>query len=168
MAKLPAGAALAAMNRPQTLELPSYAKNNPEGFLYPGTYDVPKNATAYTILQLMTAQFAKTSASLKLPETAARKELDPYQAVIVASIIGAETNRPEDYAQGRPGHLQPAAGRARSCRWTRRSTTSSAATVASSPRTSSARTQSPYNTYKYEGLPPTPINSPDRDTCGRR
>ncbi len=88
-----------ALGKPASLGLPSYAHNNAEGFLYPGTYDVPKGATAYTILKLMTAQYAKHAAELDLVKTAQRKKLDPYQAVIVASIIGAETNRPQDYAK---------------------------------------------------------------------
>jgi UPF0755 protein len=38
--KLPAGAAAGALAKPAALGLPSYAHNNAEGFLYPGTYDL--------------------------------------------------------------------------------------------------------------------------------
>jgi len=86
--KLPSGAAAAALAEPAALGLPSYAHNNAEGFLYPGTYDVPKGATATTILKLMTTQYAKNAAALDMVNTAKKKGLDPYQAVIVASIIG--------------------------------------------------------------------------------
>lgn len=160
--KLPAGAAAAAMGKPWSLGLPSYAKNNPEGFLYPGTYDVPKNATAYTILKLMTTQFAKVSAELKLPQTAQRKKLDPYQAVIVASIIAAETNRSEDYpkvARVIYNRLQ------RNMKLQMDSTVHYVVGKDGSVFTSDEQRNfdSPYNTYLYRDLPPTPINSPGKE-----
>lgn len=163
VAKLPPGSALAAMNRPQTLKLPAYAKNNPEGFLYPGTYDIPKNATADVILRLMTAQFLKTSNELKLPETAARKDLDPYQAVKVASIIGAETNRPQDYAKvARVIYNRLRMGKKLQMDSTVHYVTGRDGGVFTSEE--QREKDSPYNTYMYEGLPPTPINSPTKDT----
>jgi UPF0755 protein len=161
--KLPPGSVAAALAKPQTLGLPSYAKNNPEGFLYPGTYDVPKNATAYTILKLMTAQFARTQAELKLPQVAQRKKLDPYQAVIVASIVAAETNRSDDYgkvARVIYNRLQ------RNMRLQMDSTVHYVAGRSGGVYTTDEERDidSPYNTYKYRGLPPTPINSPGKDT----
>jgi UPF0755 protein len=161
--KLPPGSVAAALAKPETLGLPSYAKNNPEGFLYPGTYDVPKNATAYSILRLMTAQFAKTQAELKLPQTAQRKNLDPYQAVIVASIVAAETNRPEDYgkvARVIYNRLQ------RNMKLQMDSTVHYVTGRSGGVFTSDEERDydSPYNTYKYRDLPPTPINSPGKDT----
>jgi UPF0755 protein len=160
--KLPAGSAAAALEKPWSLGLPSYAKNNPEGFLYPGTYDVPKNATAYSILKLMTTQFAKTSAALKLPETAQRKHVDPYQVVIIASIIGAETNREEDYGKvARVIYNRLADNN----RLQMDSTIHYILGRNGKVFTSDADRQidSPYNTYNHTGLPPTPINSPTRD-----
>lgn len=161
--KLPPGSVAAALAKPETLGLPSYAKNNPEGFLYPGTYDVPKNATAYSILRLMTGQFAKTQAELKLPQVAQRKKLDPYQAVIVASIIAAETNRAEDYpkvARVIYNRLQ------RGMRLQMDSTVHYVAGKSGGVFTTDEERalDSPYNTYKNRGLPPTPINSPGKDT----
>ncbi len=161
--KLPAGAAEAAMNKPWSLGLPSYARNNPEGFLYPGTYDIPKGATAYTVLKLMTAQFAKTSGELQLPQTAQRKKLDPYQAVIVASIIGAETNRADDYpkvARVIYNRLQ------KNMRLQMDSTVHYVTGKDGGVFTTDEQREidSPYNTYRTRGLPPTPINSPGKDT----
>lgn len=161
--QLPAGAAAAALAKPAALGLPPYAKNNAEGFLYPGTYDVPKGANAYTILKLMTAKYAKTAAELDLVRTAQRKKLDPYQAVIVASIIGAETNRPQDYAKvARVIYNRLQAG----MRLQMDSTVHYVAGRDGSVFTTSEQRQidSPYNTYKYKNLPPTPINSPTKDT----
>ncbi|HEY0619722.1 MAG TPA: endolytic transglycosylase MltG [Kribbella sp.] len=162
-AKLPPGSAAAAMAKPWSLGLPPYANSNPEGFLYPGTYDIPKNATAYSILRMMTAQFAKTSAELKLPQTAQRKSLDPYQAVIVASIISAETNRPEDYPKvARVIYNRMLKGMRLQMDSTVHYVTGRNGGVFTTAAQRSI--DSPYNTYKYRGLPPTPINSPSRDT----
>jgi UPF0755 protein len=161
--KLPAGAAATALAKPASLGLPPYAHNNAEGFLFPGTYDVPKNATAYTILKLMTTQYARTAAELDLVNTANRKKLDPYQAVIVASIIGAETNRPQDYAKvARVIYNRLRVGK----KLQMDSTIHYVVGKDGGVFTTSEQRQidSPYNTYKYAGLPPTPINSPTKDT----
>ncbi|MDX2970251.1 endolytic transglycosylase MltG [Kribbella solani] len=160
--KLPANAAAGALNKPASLGLPAYAHGNAEGFLYPGTYDVPKGATAYTMLKLMTANYAKNAASLDLVNTASRKKLDPYQAVIVASIIGAETNRPQDYAKvARVIYNRLQAGMKLQMDSTIHYVVGRDGGVFTT--TEQRQTDSPYNTYKYKGLPPTPINSPTRD-----
>lgn len=161
-AKLPAGAALAAMNRPQTLKLPTFARNNPEGFLFPGTYDIPRDANANIVLRMSTAGFAKAATELKLVETANRKKLDPYQAVIVASIIGAETNKKEDYGKvSRVIYNRLAAGMRLQMDSTIHYIVGRNGGVFTSKE--QRATESPYNTYLNKGLPPTPINSPDKD-----
>jgi UPF0755 protein len=160
--KLPAGAAATALGKPASLGLPPYAHNNAEGFLFPGTYDVPKNANAYTMLKLMTANYAKTAASLDLVNTASRKKLDPYQAVIVASIIGAETNRSEDYAKvARVIYNRMERGMKLQMDSTIHYVVGKDGGVFTTPE--QRENPSPYNTYKYKGLPPTPISSPTRD-----
>jgi UPF0755 protein len=160
--KLPAGAAATALGKPGSLGLPPYAHNNAEGFLFPGTYDVPKNANAYTMLKLMTGEYAKTAASLDLVNTASRKKLDPYQAVIVASIIGAETNRSQDYAKvARVIYNRLTAGMRLQMDSTIHYVVGKDGGVFTTPE--QRENPSPYNTYKYKGLPPTPINSPTRD-----
>ncbi|WP_350275249.1 endolytic transglycosylase MltG [Kribbella sp. HUAS MG21] len=160
--KLPAGAAAKALGTPAQLGLPPYARGNAEGFLSPGTYDVPKNATAYTMIKLMTANYAKNAASLDLVNTAKRKKLDPYQAVIVASIIGAETNRSEDYAKvARVIYNRLARGMRLQMDSTIHYVVGRDGGVFTTPE--QRANPSPYNTYKHKGLPPTPINSPTRD-----
>jgi len=161
--KLPAGAAATAMSKTAALGLPPYAHNNAEGFLYPGTYDVPKGATAYTIIKLMTAAYAKNAAELDLVKTAQRKKLDPYQAVIVASIIGAETNRPQDYAKvARVIYNRMSSGMKLQMDSTVHYVAGKDGGVFTTEE--QRNMESPYNTYKVKGLPPTPINSPTKDT----
>ncbi|HEU4945907.1 MAG TPA: endolytic transglycosylase MltG [Kribbella sp.] len=162
-AKLPPGSVAAAMAKAQTLGLPAYAKNNPEGFLYPGTYDIPKGATATSILRQLTGQYAKVAAQLQLEKTAEAKGLDPYQAVIVASIVAAETNRKEDYPKvARVIYNRLRAGK----KLQMDSTIHYVVGRDGGVFTSTQQRQSPsrYNTYRWEGLPPGPINSPDVQT----
>ncbi|HET6987711.1 MAG TPA: endolytic transglycosylase MltG [Kribbella sp.] len=161
--KLPPGAAAGALAKPASLGLPPYAHNNAEGFLYPGTYDVPKGATAYTMLKLMTAQYAKNAAELDLARTAQRKKLDPYQAVIVASIIGAETNRPQDYSKvARVIYNRLRIGMKLQMDSTIHYVVGKDGGVFTTPE--QREMDSPYNTYRNKGLPPTPINSPTKET----
>ncbi|HET6741297.1 MAG TPA: endolytic transglycosylase MltG [Kribbella sp.] len=160
--KLPAGAAATAMGKPAQLGLPKYAHGNAEGFLFPGTYDVPKNANAYTMIKLMTANYAKAAASLNLEASATHKGLDPYQAVIVASIIGAETNRKEDYPKvARVIYNRLAAGMYLGMDSTIHYALGKDGGVFTSKE--QRQNPTPYNTYNHKGLPPTPINSPTRD-----
>ncbi|HEY3556592.1 MAG TPA: endolytic transglycosylase MltG [Kribbella sp.] len=160
--KLPPGAAATALGKPALLGLPPYAHGSAEGFLFPGTYDVPKNANAYTMLKLMTANYAKTAASLDLVNSATHKGLDPYQAVIVASIIGAETNRKEDYPKvARVIYNRLAAGMYLGMDSTIHYVVGKDGGVYTTPE--QRKNPSPYNTYNHKGLPPTPINSPTRD-----
>ncbi|MET7280225.1 endolytic transglycosylase MltG [Kribbella sp. NPDC005582] len=161
--KLPAGAAAAAMGKPASLGLPAYAHGNPEGFLFPGTYDVPKGATATSMIKLMTAEYAKNAAALNLVKTAQSKDLDPYRAVIVASIIQGETNRKQDYAKvARVIYNRLQADR----KLQMDSTVHYAVGRGGGVFTTNEQrnSDSPYNTYKFKGLPPTPISSPTKDT----
>jgi peptidoglycan lytic transglycosylase G len=162
-ANLPKGAVDAALKQPAKLGLPSYAGNNPEGFLYPSTYDLPSDGTdATAVLRQMTARYGQIATKLKLVQTAQQKNLDPYDVVIVASLIQAETNRKAEYPKVArviynrlndgirlqfDSTLKYALGRDGSVFTTAKE----------------RATPGPYNTYLTEGLPPTPINSPTED-----
>ncbi|MFB6721373.1 endolytic transglycosylase MltG [Kribbella sp. NPDC056345] len=161
--KLPAGAAAAAMGKPTTLGLPAYAHGNAEGFLFPGTYDVPKGATATSMIKQMTAEYAKNAAALNFVKTAQSKDLDPYRALIVASIVQGETNRKQDYAKVARviyNRLQA------DMRLQMDSTVHYAVGRSGGVFTTEQQrdVDSPYNTYKYKDLPPGPISSPTKDT----
>ncbi|HEY3006244.1 MAG TPA: endolytic transglycosylase MltG, partial [Kribbellaceae bacterium] len=162
-AKLPSGAVAAALAEPQTLGLPSYARNRPEGFLYPETYDLPKGATATSILRQMTRRYAQVAASLKLEQTARAKGIDPYQAVIVASLIQAESNRRSDYPKvARVIYNRLNKNMPLGMDSTIHYITGRTGSVYTTP--ADRRIDSPYNTYLHTGLPPTPINSPTEET----
>jgi UPF0755 protein len=111
----------------------------------------------------MTAKYGKTAAELNLVQSAQSKKLDPYQAVIVASIIGAETNRPDDYAKvSRVIYNRLRVGMKLQMDSTIHYVVGRDGGVFTTPEQRDMN--SPYNTYKYKGLPPTPINSPTKDT----
>jgi UPF0755 protein len=161
--KLPAGAAAAAMGKPASLGLPAYSNGNAEGFLFPGTYDVPKGATAYSMIKQMTAEYAKNAAALNFVKTAQAKDIDPYRALIVASIIQGESNRKQDYAKvARVIYNRLQAGTKLQMDSTVHYAVGRGGGVFTTDE--QRNSDSPYNTYKFKDLPPTPISSPTKDT----
>ena len=146
-----------ALQSPNELGLPQWAKGKPEGFLYPATYDVSGNETAAEVLGRMVKRFNQASADLDLENQARRKGLTPYQVLIVASILQAEV-APQDFAKvarviynrldaNMPLQLDSTVNYVLGIR-------------ESVLNQEQLDTKSPYNTYLVEGLPPTPINSP--------
>lgn len=149
---------LAALQNPAVLGLPSWAGNHPEGFLFPATYDVDPGMGAVDALQMMTEKFAEVAAGLDLETRARAVGLTPYQVVVVASLVEAETPLDEDrpkvvrvilnrLAKGMPLQLDSTVNYVRSERRARLSL-------------QDLQVESPYNTYQHKGLPPTPIDSP--------
>lgn len=146
-----------ALTRPEAVGLPAEAGGNPEGWLFPATYDVAPGATATSLLRQMTTRFSKTADSLNLTTRAKALGLQPEQVVTVASLLEAEV-APEDYgkaarviynrlANGTPLQLDSTVNFA----------------LGTDKIKLSARdlaVDSPYNTYLVTGLPPGPINSP--------
>lgn len=157
---IPAREFEAVLKNPASLGLPAYANNNAEGFLYPATYEVAPDATAESVLQEMVATFNKNAAEIRLEQRAATQGRNPYDIVIIASLLDAE-GTPNDYgkiarvvsnrlAQGMPLQFD--------------------STVNYSSNSSNIQltqeqlaSDSPYNTYKIKGLPPTPIGQADRN-----
>lgn len=150
----------------QGLDLPPSAEGNPEGYLFPATYDFPPGTTAPQMLQAMLDRFLAVAESLPLSD-ASSVGLDEHDLVTVASIIEKEVNRPEDMpavaeviynrldgtcaSSGVPqGLLQMD------------STVSYLNADNDSVFTSQEQREdeSAYNTYRNTGLPPGPIASP--------
>ena len=149
-----------ALKNPAVLGLPSYAGNRPEGFLFPATYDVEPGTGAVDALQMMTEKFAEEASVIDLEGRAKAVGLTPYQVVVVASIVEAETPLDADrskvarvvlnrLAKGMPLQLDSTVNYVREERKARLSL-------------GDISVESPYNTYQNKGLPPTPIDSPGR------
>ena len=67
-----------------------------EGFLFPATYDVEPGTTAAQILKMMVDKFMEVAAKLQIMETAQKKGISPFEAVITASLAQAEAGVDED------------------------------------------------------------------------
>ncbi len=144
------------------LGVPSWAKGDVEGFLFPDTYELPDKPTAKGILSTAVDQFNQVAKDLDLVNGAEAVGRSPYEIVVVASIMEREVFRDEDrpkvarviynrLAEGMPLQLD--------------STVAYAANKTGTIWTTAEereRNTSPYNTYKYKGLPPGPISSPAR------
>jgi UPF0755 protein len=148
----------AVLKDPAQLHLPSYAKDNPEGFLFPATYEVEPHETALGVLTAMVQAFDQEAALVNLTQAARQVHLTPDQVIIMASLVQAEGGRITDYpkiarviynrlAQNIPLQLDSTVFYA----------LHSYGIVASDQDLNST---SPYNTYRYKGLTPGPIDSP--------
>lgn len=148
----------AAAKKTEDLGLPEYAKGKVEGYLFPGRYDLDPNGSAGQILEQMVARFNKEAEDSDLAGKAKDAGLNPGTVVTLASLIQAEGARPSDLPKisrviynrvdkGMPLQFD------------------STVVYALGKRTLTVtgedlKFDSPYNTYKYKGLPPGPIGNP--------
>jgi UPF0755 protein len=149
-----------AIKDTSALGLPAWAHGNPEGFLYPATYDFPPGATALQILQTIVKQFNTEIASANLSAEARKAHYSEYQVIIAASLLEAEVP-PQYYgkvAEVIDNRLNAVP----------EMTLGFDSTVAYALNKyvynltqSDLDVNSPYNTTKHAGLPPGPIDSPD-------
>jgi UPF0755 protein len=141
------------------LGLPSYAKGNPEGYLFPATYTVQPGTAPIQVLRAMVQRFKQEAQSVNLPAAAAHGQISERDAIIVASLIQAEGKRPADL----PKIARVIYNRLNAKMMLQLDTTvlyarhsrTADVTVAQTRSTKSA-----YNTYLHVGLPPGPIDSP--------
>lgn len=133
------------------------SKSGSEGFLFPKTYEVTSNATAAHAVDMMLKQFGKETADLDWSRAGAYG-ITPHQAVIIGSIIEREVRLPQE---------RPIVASVIFNRLSKKMKLGICATVEYSlgrwkPELTDEDllVDSPYNTYKIEGLPPGPICSP--------
>jgi UPF0755 protein len=130
--------------------------NTLEGLLYPATYDVRPSEDETSILQRMVDAFDQTAADLGLAQAAPRLGLSPYQVVIVASLVEREAKL--------DGDRGPVASVIYN-RLHKDLLLQVDATLIYGEHLTDAhqidkQADTPYNTYRFKGLPPTPIASP--------
>jgi UPF0755 protein len=149
-----------ALKRPQNLGLPGYARNNPEGFLFPDTYELTAESTATTTMQQMVTQYKTVARDVRLEDSAKKLKRKPLEVLTVASIIEKEVNRPED----RPKVARVIYNRlAEDMKLQMDSTVTYAENLSGTTTSAKQRkSRSPYNTYRYKGLPPGPISAPGK------
>ena len=150
----------AALKKPQNLGLPKYAKNRPEGFLFPDTYELTAESTATSTMQQMVAQYKAVTREIQLEASAKKLKLNPYEVLIVASIIEKEVRRPEDRAKVARVIYNRLA---EDMKLQMDSTVTYALNLKGTTTSKEQRnSRSPYNTYRYKGLPPGPIAAPGK------
>ena len=150
----------AATRKPKDLGLPAYAKNNPEGFLFPETYERTQESTATSTLRQMVTEYKRVSREIGLEAAAKRLGRSPYDLLIVASIIEKEVRRPED----RPKVARVLYNRLDKDRKLQLdSTVAYAFKLKTNTVTRKQQlTPHPYNTFTVDGLPKGPISAPGR------
>lgn len=128
--------------------------NSLEGFLFPKTYSITATDAAEDVVRMMLTQFGDETASLdwNLPQ---EHGLDPYQALILASIVEKE-GTPENFATIASVFYN----RLASDRPYLESDATTAYEVGHDPTADEVHADTPYSTYTHEGLPPTPICNP--------
>ena len=150
---------------PSKLGLPDYAGGNPEGYLFPATYDFGPDATPESMLRAMVDRWRQAASDADLEAKAAALGYTPQQVMTIASLVQAEGrgddmpkiarviyNRLEIEPNPSAGFLQVDA----SVNYALGRPTIA---VLSQDQIDSVA-DSPYNTYKQKGLPPTPIEAP--------
>jgi UPF0755 protein len=158
---VPLSALREAAKNAAALGLPPYAKGRLEGFLFPATYDIEPGTSAVDVLRMLVQEFLVRAERLGLEERAAALKVTPYQALVIASLVEGETGKAAD--RGKVARVvynrlaQP-------MRLQFDSTVKYAYGLKGETKTRlfyrDLEIDSPYNTYRHDGLPPAPINSP--------
>jgi peptidoglycan lytic transglycosylase G len=144
--------------RPPRAFARSVTRRSIEGFLFPALYEFTPETTAGTLVANQLAAFTERWRTVDL-RAARRRGLTPYEVLTIASMIERETAAPEerklvsaviynrleqDMVLGIDATLRYGLGIPNN-----RSITKN-----------HLRSNSPYNTRRFKGLPPTPIGNP--------
>jgi UPF0755 protein len=151
--------ALAA--NPAGLALPAVCQGALEGCLFPATYTFQPGVTAHDALAAMVTKFAQEDAALGVEAKAAQTGRSAHDVLVIASIVQREA-RPlaDDGKIARVFYNRLAHG----MRLDADSTLDYVLPPGHGQLTASdLAMNSPYNTRKYAGLPPTPISNPGAD-----
>ena len=153
----------AALEQPGKIGLPSYAGGNPEGYLFPATYAFGPKDKPVDMIRAMVSRWKQAADSAGLVEAAERLGYTPHELMTIASLVEAEGrgddmpkiarviyNRLETEGYPTNGKLEIdatvnyALGR----------------NLGVAISSEDLAVDSPYNTRRYPGLPPGPIESP--------
>jgi UPF0755 protein len=153
----------------KTYALPEFVKNNEkkiynlEGFLYPDTYFFNKDATPKEVIEIMINKFQKTLKNIE-DKTGKTISVSDIESIITkASLVEKETILDEE---------RPIVASVIENRFKKNMKLEFCSTVNYVPGyedkvvllNEDIRVDSPYNTYKYSGLPVGPIASPGEES----
>jgi UPF0755 protein len=135
-----------------------YGPKSVEGFLFPQTYEFDPGLSATEVLQQLVGQYQAVDKQLNFDESAMALGIKPYQALIIASMVEGEAKFDADRAKvarviyNRLAAHEPLGIDATSVYEAR--------VQGKDPRDVNYTENSPYNTRKRPGLPPTAIDNP--------
>ncbi len=143
------------------LDIPAVAKavyewNNMEGWLYPDTYNYTPNSTDLELLKRSATRLQKALDKAWSERDENLPLADPYQMLILASIVEKETG----IAAERPQVASVFINRLKANMKLQTDPTviyGMGESYTGNIRKKDLETMTPYNTYMIEGLPPTPI-----------
>ena len=143
------------------LDIPAVAKavyewNNMDGWLYPDTYNYTPNSTDLELLKRSTTRLQKALDKAWSERDENLPLADPYQMLILASIVEKETG----VAAERPQVASVFINRLKANMKLQTDPTviyGMGESYTGNIRKKDLETITPYNTYMIEGLPPTPI-----------
>ncbi len=143
------------------LDIPAVAKavyewNNMEGWLYPDTYNYTPNSTDLELLKRSATRLQKALDKAWNERDENLLLADPYQMLILASIVEKETG----IAAERPQVASVFINRLKANMKLQTDPTviyGMGESYTGNIRKKDLETMTPYNTYMIEGLPPTPI-----------
>jgi peptidoglycan lytic transglycosylase G len=133
-----------------------------EGYLFPDTYKMPRTSTAPQLVARMVQNFMK-ALTPDLIEAAEARNLTMRQLVTLASIVEKETgNKDERPLVAAVYSNRLKLGMGLQCDPTVIYALDRAGLYTGNLTRANLQYDSPYNTYRYAGLPPGPIASPGR------
>ena len=149
------------LDRPGRLGLPGYAKGNPEGYLFPATYDFGPKDSPTQMLRAMVDRWEQAAAEADLEGAAKRLGYSPAELMTIASLVEAE-GRGDDMPKIARVIYNRLEGDETNGLLQIDATVNYGAgnQLGAVPTSDDLELDSPYNTYKNPGLPPTPIEAP--------
>ncbi len=155
---IPAADFQKVVDHPAALGLPSYAKGNVEGYLFPATYPIEPNETALQILQAMVARYNVEAKQDNLANAAKSVGLTPENLIIEASMAQAEGGSVSDY----PKIARVIINRLHDGMRLQFDSVLLYGLRAYAVNVTQKQidTPGPYNDFEHSGLPPGPISNP--------
>jgi len=140
------------------VRVPGFGRKAHEGFLFPATYDFFKRTPTKTLVRDQLQTFTENFAKVNL-RYARKKNLTPYDVLIIASMVEKEAQAPRE---------RPLVAAVIYNRLHNRMPLGMDSTIryalnvppTQSLRESELNDPTPYNTRLHKGLPPTPIANP--------
>lgn len=131
---------------------------NMEGLLFPDTYQISGDDSATRVIERMARLMERVGRQEGLESAEDKVGLTPYEVLIVASMIEREAKVPEDRAK----IARVIYNRLRRDMELQIDATVRYGQPTDLPFTDLVAIDTPYNSYLYKGLPPTPIANPGR------